>query len=159
MVNIEHDVGYKSGRIIIRPNLSASWKTNRFLIFIIGFIAIGVAGIFSYWGAWLILPFAGLEILALYLLIYYVFHRLRKIEVISFNPENINLAKGRKFPIEEWQCQRYWCKLQVYKSGHPWYQDKLKLKCHANEVEIGALLNSEDKQKLAEYLNKILSNA
>ena len=51
--------------IIARPNQSATWNTNVLVLLVLSVPVLGIAAAFALLGAWLILPFAGLELLAL----------------------------------------------------------------------------------------------
>jgi len=51
--------------IIARPNQSATWSDNVLLLLALSVPVLGIAVVFALLGAWLILPFAGLELLAL----------------------------------------------------------------------------------------------
>ena len=58
--------------IIARPNQSATLNTNVQVLLALSIPVLGIAVVFALLGAWLILPFAGLELLALAAALYRV---------------------------------------------------------------------------------------
>ncbi len=50
---------------IIRPNSSLSWRGNKIFFFMLFFVSFMIAVSFAMVGMWMILPFAGLEMLLL----------------------------------------------------------------------------------------------
>lgn len=157
MLQVEHDTNWRQGRIILRPHPPSSWQTNLWVAGIAALLCLTFAIGFALAGAWLILPFAGLEIMALFGLLYYVALKTRVQEVILFNDTEIRVQRGRRWPIQEWYCQRFWCRLQVDAPTHPWYSSRIRLCCHANAVEIGRFLSDRDKQALIRNLNAFMS--
>ncbi len=58
--------------IVAKPNQSATWRTNLWVLGMIAVPSLGAAIGFTLLGAWPILPFAGAELLALGFALYYV---------------------------------------------------------------------------------------
>ncbi|MGD8577261.1 MAG: DUF2244 domain-containing protein, partial [Thiohalophilus sp.] len=72
MLQIEHDTNWRRGRIVMRPHPPSSWRVNLWIAGFVAVLSFTFAIGFALAGAWLILPFAGLEIAALFGLLYYV---------------------------------------------------------------------------------------
>lgn len=158
MLEIEHDKNWQTGCIILRPHPPISWQANVGIVIATAFLALSSAIGFAFAGAWLILPFAGAEVLALYFLLYYVSLKARVQEVVQFSDTEVRVQRGRRLPISEWSCHRFWCRLHVYTPWHPWYSKRVRLRCHANEVELGNFLSDEEKKILIRELKAFLSH-
>ena len=52
-------------QVVIRPNRSLTWRQSLFFIGLVSLLLFTVSGVFASLGYWLVLPFAGLEVLAL----------------------------------------------------------------------------------------------
>ena len=89
MVEAQIDPEHEAGHIVLSPNLSARWKTNVYFLYAAITFALLIGGGFAYVGLWMILPFTGLEILALVLLIYHVAHKCHRMEVIHVSKERL----------------------------------------------------------------------
>ena len=122
---------------------------------LIGILSACIAGGFALMGAWLILPFAGVEILVLVALLWYVNTVHSRQEVVHFSDSEVVVEKGRNVPVMKWKCQRPWCRLNLYQS-HPWYPQRLKLRCHQREIEIGEFLPESERSELRAYLRQIM---
>ena len=115
-------------------------------------VAIG----FSLMGAWMIFPFAGLEMLGLGIVLYICACRAANCEVISINNERVTVSKGRYQPKESCEFQRTWARVWLRRSGINWYPSQLLIRSHGREVEVGGFLEEDERQKLAEALAKVL---
>jgi len=94
MVKIESNKETNTHRILLRPNQSISWRLS--LIFI-GFItitclSIGIA--FTFLGATLILPFAGLEVILVTVCVYLVLQKGYRQEVIIMTQDKLRIERG-----------------------------------------------------------------
>ncbi len=140
--------------IVLEPNKSMSWEGNRRILFAM-FIVNMVIGIsFAMIGGWLILPFAGLEILLVGIGMYYVCWKLNFKQVIKIQAESFTLQKGVYFPAEEWQWQTGATQLLKQPSQYRMSPPTLYLK-HLNErIEIGDFLNREEKKDLVAWFKQ-----
>ena len=144
-------------RIILSPNLSANWRTNVKLMYLVTVIAIIVSTGFALAGAWLILPFAGIEVGALFALVYYVSRKCNRKEVIIVSEDSLKVERGYRRPEEQWICDRFWVRAVVGGSSHPWHPDRIILRCRQREIEVGAFLNDKDKQRLVNELRRFVA--
>jgi len=158
MLQVERDSHLHTGHIILQPHPPISWRSNVRIVMAVAILAISFGIGFALAGAWLILPFAGLEVLLLFSLLYYVCLKARTQEVVLFSDTEVRVQRGRQLPVSEWCCQRFWCRLSIYTPQHPWYSNRIRLRCHANEVEVGSFLSDKDKQKLVRELKAFLSH-
>ena len=155
VTNIDHDLP-KLQQFIVRRNQSLSWRGNKLFIYFMATISLGIAGMFALQGLWLILPFAGLEILALTIGLYMCSLRCRDQEVVTISDDVVTVEKGRQNPKEAWQFERAWIKLELIKSplqGHP---SKLLIRCKGKETEIGRCLTNDERKGLSGSLAQAL---
>jgi uncharacterized membrane protein len=153
------DFGYK---IIARPNNSLSPDDSIKLLVAMAAMAFLIALGFASIGAWLVLPFAGLEILAFA----YAFHTVHlhadDFESITIEEDCVVVEKRNYKVSTKTVFQRYWAQVSV--------RDVLKIKgsngkcalfisSHGNEVEFGRnFINDEQRTVLARDLRKKLKN-
>ncbi len=140
--------------IVLSPNKSMTWETNRWILlglFIVN-MTIGIG--FAMMGGWLILPFAGLEVMLVGFAMYYVCWKLNFKHIITIESQSFVLQKGVYFPKQEWQWQT--SAVQVLKRPSPYRMSAptVFLK-HLNErVEIGEFLNRDEKKELLEWFTQ-----
>jgi uncharacterized membrane protein len=140
--------------VLVRPNQSATWELNLRIIIALGTWSMLLAISFSLYGAWLILPFAGLEILALFAALYFVCRKLSLKQVIRIDADTVTIEKGFYYPIVRWRFAREHTRLVVQAQTHPW--DAIALRVFSSEgdeaVELGEFLNREESQQLLDIL-------
>ena len=98
MVESNLDSIKAQGQIVVCPNMSGQWRTTKLFLLIVSSLALLIATAFALLGLWLILPFAGLEIIALVSLMYWVAHQCRRKQVITFTDNRVLVEKGIDLP-------------------------------------------------------------
>ena len=143
-------------QFIVWKNQSLSWHGNKIFIMYLAMLSLGIASIFAFQGLWLILPFAGLVILALALGLYVCCLRCGDREVITIDETKLFMQIGRTKPKQQWQFDRLWLKLELKKSPYYGHPSKLLIRSKGVELEIGSSLLNKERKKLAESLSAVL---
>ncbi len=139
-------------RIVARPNRSASWQSNKRVIIGIGILSGAIAGGFLLIGAWVILPFAGLEIAALSGALYYVNWKLEYRHVVTLDDELIVIEKGFYHPKQTWQWPRADSYLVISQQERSHAAPEVSL-CRTGEaIRIGEFLSDIDTAELIRCL-------
>lgn len=130
--------------IVLQPNQSATWRTNKLVLLAIAVPSLGIAVGFALLGAWPILPFAGLELAALASALYYVNWKLQYRHVITLSEDRLRIDKGFYAPRQSWEFKRTDSGLAVTPERHPWEGPQLSLHSRSERVPVGEFLNRED---------------
>ena len=149
-------------KIIARPNNSLSVEDGVKLLAALAGIALVVALGFFHIGAWLVLPFAGLEIVAFAYAFHTVYLHADDFESITIENDRVVVEKRNVKEVTTTVFQRYWAQVNVRdvamikgsngKSG-------LFISSHGNEVEFGRnFINDEQRSQLARDLRQKLRN-
>lgn len=145
------------GHIIVCPNLSSQWHVTKLLLWIIASLALLIAIGFAVAGLWLILPFTGLEIIALVVLMYWVAHQCHRRQVIHLDDSRIVVEMGHHFPKSAWESELFWTRLIIDKPPYRGHPNRLILRSKQQQLEIGEFLNEPDKEKLVAELRGVIS--
>lgn len=143
-------------RFVLRPNRSISWKGTKWLFAAMVLLSMMIALTFGAAGFWPVIPFAGLELLALGTALYLCARRCHWSEVVSVRPDCVEVAKGRHGPEQCWHFPRAWAKVELLVPLHRQYPSKLIIRSHGREVELGAFLNEGERQALASDLRQAI---
>jgi len=108
----------------------------------------------TWMGAWMVLPFAGLEIFLVGLGMYYVSWKLNFKEVITLHSETLTVQKGIYFPKQEWRLSINATTLLKQPSHYRMSAPSLFLNHLDERIEIGHFLNRTDKICLRKQLTK-----
>jgi len=141
-------------RQVARRNNSLS-STGRLLVFAFLFVvSVGIAAAFAYFGAWLILPFAGLEMGVLYWAFRTIERRSRDYELIEIDDNQVRVERFESGSTSSEAFSRYWARVLVSRDG-----SRLALRSHGRELEIGRVLSDAQRLQLATALERRLRGA
>ena len=143
-------------RYVVRPHRSLSWGGTKWLFFGFAVLLGTFATYFVLLGAWMVLPFFGLELavlgLGLYLSSLSGTHR----EVIEISGQELRVARGRQGPKQVVTLPRYWSRVVLSTDPRGWYPSRLMLVAHGQRIEIAAGLVNEQRRQLAAELARHL---
>lgn len=140
--------------IHIQPNSSLKGNYRIFFILSIALICLGIATVFYFVGATLILPFAGLEIAILIFAFYLNFKWSSKREKIFISQDKVTIEKGIHKADYRWEEFRTFTSFHVTKDINKVL--KLSFRSKGEDIEVGAFLNEEDKNVLKEEVSNII---
>jgi uncharacterized membrane protein len=123
----------------------------------IALVCIGIAIGFAMRGLWMVLPFAGLEVLALGFALYYCSHRSAYIEVLRIENNTLYIEKGRYKPEEKHEFNLAWARVHIRKAKHGNHPPRITIGSHGKEIEVGASLVEEERIKLARDIQKAIN--
>lgn len=142
---------------ILHPHRSLGPAGFFLVIFSIAAISL-TAGIgFMLAGAWPVIGFCGLEILAVWFAFRHNFKSGRMLERVELRPDRLDIWRhhpnGR---TESWQLQPYWAR--IHYESDPRTTGRLHLRSHGEELELGGFLTAEEKESFAEALDSALKD-
>lgn len=145
-------------KIIARPNNSLSPEGSVKLLAAIIVVVLLVALAFTHMGAWLVLPFAGLEIAAFAYTFYYIYLHSGDFESITIEDDNVVIEKRNYKESTTVVFQRYWAQVSVREvNGKKGVNGKsgLFISSHGKEVEFGRnFINDGQRTLLARELRQ-----
>lgn len=142
-------------RIVIRPNRSADWADNRLLWLAIGAHSLIIAIGFALAGAWVILPFAGLETLLLGAILWHVQRRCNRQEVITLSGSLLSIEKGADRPERSWDLALEGASVSVQETEFPNDPPRISLCSGATQVDVGDFLSREEGEELVNALRRL----
>lgn len=145
-------------RIVLRPNASLSRRQMRLLLAFMALLMGGIAAVFVQAGAWLVLPFSGLEWLLLAYCLRLSFRDSSFCEVITITDSLVSVEKGRHKPEQSWRFQRAWVALDLVRPTRRGHPSHLHLRLHGKCVEIGRFLVEDERRALARELRGWLTS-
>ncbi len=153
MVEIEVDDNHSITTIVLTPDRSSSWRSNKRVIALLGGTCLAISFAFYFaFGIWMILPFAGLEIAAVSAGLYYAQWKLSYRHVIAIDDTSVTIEQGVYRPSKQWQFERFNTRLHIYPPKHEWEAKSLYLISRETKVRIGQFLSKSDTKKCIELL-------
>ena len=149
MVSINKVNSGESYRFVLSPNCSISWRELVLFYFLTCLIALAVGLFFTLQGLWLVLPFSGLEMLALGGGLYLTSRKVYRKEVITLDPEHTRIEKGAQRIDQSWEFKTPWIRIidELPDCRNP--RRKLAISMYGESVEVGSFLANSEKEALA----------
>jgi len=157
MIERELSSDGRFGRYILRPQCSASWRDNLWLVACVALMAVPTAVAWAAVGFWPILPLCGLELALLTLGLYVVNHSLLAQEVITIDEDRITIEAGRRDVERRFELARPWAQVRVQPAPRHAHPNRLIVRSHGRAVELGRFLTDDERDELAGDLRGILA--
>ena len=140
--------------IRLTPNCSATWGQTQFVVFSVSALALFIALFWALQGAWVILPFAGIEVLILTFIAYKVSSQTHQQQVLYFTNDQIKIEQGNSRPTQTWNFNRQHCEFLIQRPEHSLSASIVELRCQKKLVRIGERLSKIDIDNLITILKK-----
>ncbi len=145
---IDSDGGQDEIVWIVRPTRSLTWPEAKRWLCVISFIPLGSGLLFLCFGVPLVLPFAGLEIIFLWVAFWYVHWTGQWREVIRLTPRHLVIEKGRHEPEQRHEYERAWVGIRL-DERRGWLPSRLHVGSHGKAEDIGSFLTDGERRALA----------
>jgi uncharacterized membrane protein len=157
MIHRFYGQGDTGAGYIVKPNQAISWRSLMLVYLVVSTVTIAIGISFYLMGMTLVLPFSGLEILALGVALYVCAWRGGVQEVISVDGDHITVEIGRQCPEQREIFKRAWAQVILERSWNSWYPSRLLIRSHGRQIEIGRFLNEQERQGFALMLSDLLN--
>lgn len=143
--------------IIVRPNQSMTWAQTKLVFLAVAAVSLAIALSFAAMGFWPVLPFAGLELMALGYCLYRCAWGSEMREVITVDDGTVTVERGRKAPESRWRFHRSWLTVRLVRPAATWHPSRLELREKGTSVEVGGFLTEPERRRLADELNDAIN--
>jgi uncharacterized membrane protein len=140
--------------ITLLPNRSATWEETRLFVLVICSTTLIIGIFWTVMGAWMVLPFSGLEAALVAWLFYRVCQSTYQRQVITCDVSCIIVQFGTHFPKRTWTLERQRARLAVTEPVHELDPLKLVIADTQHSIELGIFLNKDDKALALQALRK-----
>ena len=138
--------------ISLVPNRSSSWAETRLLLFLLCGTTLAIGVFWALSGAWVVLPFSGIEAALIAYVLYRVCYMTYQRQVITCSARQLRVQTGAHFPKRSWELERARAHLSVRDARHPLDPVGLRLVDGNHSIELGAFLNRDDKAEALRLL-------
>jgi uncharacterized membrane protein len=141
--------------LIARRNNSLSSTGRTVVLGSLVLLSCAISLGFALVGAWLVLPFAGVEMVVLFLAFRYVERHSGDFESIAVKGESVLVEKWQLGEVSRYELNRWWAQVVLHRAG-PAGRTTLALRSHGREVEFGQHLSEEQREAVAQTLKQQL---
>lgn len=151
-----HDDESTTRRYIIRPNYSLDWRGTLHVVGALSILPVAYAVAFFWIGLPWILPFSGLEVLALCCAFAYCLGNGSSSEIVTVSQVQVSVERRLWRRREVVELPRHRARVTLVPPTHAWYPSRLTLGVHDQELEIGKCLRDDERRALARELRSAL---
>ena len=119
-------------------------------------ISLIIAGICVWRGYWPVLPFTGLELLLLGVVLRISLRRGRYREVIQISDDRVIIDKIGHERHERLEFPRLWARVEVSRPRRPGHPSRLLIGSHGKRCEVGESLVESDRASLGRRLAELI---
>jgi uncharacterized membrane protein len=142
--------------LVARRNNSLS-RAGRYRVFgSLVIVSLGISLTFALHGAWPVVPFAGAEMLVLYLAFRAVERHARDFESVSVSGDRVVLERWESGRVSRAEFSRYWAQV-VFEPSSAGGHALLAVRSHGRQVQFGRHLTDEQRREAARTLKHQLS--
>ncbi len=127
--------------------------------YIVFTISLIIASFFAFIGLWVVLPFTGLEMLILWLALFYVSRKSSKKETIDIQDGCFLLHVEQSGVAEDYQWYLPWVNIEMQNMRFDIEKKRLIVRYKKERIEIANGLHEEEKNLLAKALKKAIASA
>jgi len=143
-------------RIEICPNCSLSVRGAVMFFGSLCFISFGVAGMLAVQGFWPVLPFAGLEMLALGWALRISLQRRFHRQTITVTEEDVAVESRDRAYCSQVVFPRHWAQVKLRRPASRLHPSRLTIESHGRQCELGSFLTEAERRGLAERLQRLV---
>lgn len=145
-------------RIEICPNCSLSVSGALLFFGSLCLVSFGIAGIFALRGFWPVLPFAGLEMLALGWALRVSLQRRFHRQTITVTDANVSIESRDRTFCSQVVFPRHWAQVKLRRPASRLHPSRLTIESHGRQCELGSFLTEAERQGLALRLQRLVGH-
>lgn len=144
-------------RILVRPNRSLSPRGMVLFVAAFAVVSLGIGAGFALAGAWLVLPFAGLEVAIVAAAFEVMRRHAGDYELIAVQGDDVIVERRCGTATVSHRFQRYWARVVYEGATRPWESPRVRIRSHGRSVEVGAFSTDAGRDRLARSLGEALA--
>lgn len=143
-------------RIEVRPNCSLTARGTLVFLLSAGVACLVPGIVLLAQGFWPVLPFAGMEFLALVSATWWSLRKGRYREIIELSDDRVTIDKFSHTGHARTEVPVHWCSVRLLSGRHRWSPRKLVLRAGMEECEVASCLTDSERVKLWQRLHTLI---
>jgi uncharacterized membrane protein len=143
-------------RILLVPHRSLSRREAQWFFASLCIPSLGIALVMTARGYWPILPFAGLELIAVGIALAVNMRRRADTQQIVVSEDCVAIETRRGHLIVHSEFSRHWAQVKLRRAKSPWHPSRLTVESHGRACELGSFLTEEARCALAGRLRRLI---
>lgn len=144
---------------LLRPTRSMTWpEAKRFILLVTAMCAL-IGGTAAWYGLWMVMPFSGLEALAVAAAFYVVLKEGERREYVRIEGDRLVIETGARDVERRYEFNRPWVRVDLRRSRYRHHPSRLFVGTHGRHVELGRFLTDGERETFSRSLiNALMKN-
>ena len=143
-------------KILLMPHRSLTMREARWFFASLCIPSLTIAVLMTLQGYWPILPFAGLELLALGLCLMLNMRSRKDTQQIVITEDGVTIETRHGTRIVHSEFSRHWARVKLRRAKSHWHPSRLTIESHGRACELGSFLTEEARCALAGRLRRLI---
>ena len=143
-------------RIVLCPNCSLSVRGALLFFGSLCLISFCVAGMLAIQGFWPVLPFAGLEMVALGWALWTSLQRRFHRQTITVTDDDVSVESCDRVYCSQVVFPRHWAQVKLRRPASRLHPSRLTIESHGRQCELGSFLTEAERRGLALRLQRMV---
>lgn len=152
MVTQLENLGTTDAAWLLRPTRSMTWAQAKQFIALVTLMCAAIGGSFAYFGLWMVMPFCGIEALAVALAFYLVLRDGERRELVRIEGEKLVIETGNRELEQRHEFNCLWVRVNLSRSRYRHHPTRLFVGTHGRAVELGRFLTDGERDSLSRSL-------
>lgn len=137
---------------LLQPTRSMSWAEARWFIAAVTAVSLLIGGVFLALGLPLVLPFSGLEAVAVGVAFYLVLRDGERRELVRLAGDELVIERGSRKLEDRLVFNRFWVSVELAEHPNRWYPRQLRVLARGRYIELGRFLTDGERESFARML-------
>ncbi len=142
---------------LLCPTRSMTWRQAKRFILLVTAMSASISGVFAYLGFWLVMPFSGLEALAVAVAFYLVLRDGERRELVRFEGSQLVIETGKRKLEHRHEFHCLWVRVHLARSRYRSHPTRLFVGTHGRAIELGRFLTDHERETFSHSLINALN--
>ena len=137
---------------LLRPTRSMTWPQAKRCILLIAIFCLSIGILFAGYGLPLVMPFSGLEVVAVAVAFYLVLRDGERQELVRFDGGQLVIETGTQQLDQRVEFNRFWVRVELKRSRYRYHPTRLYVGTHGRAIELGHFLTDSERETFSRLL-------
>ena len=137
---------------LLRPTRSMTWPEAKRFVLLVTLMCLSIGGAFACVGLWMVMPFCGIEALAVALAFYVVLRDGERCELVCLEGDQLVIETGKRTLEQRHEFNRLWVRVHLSRSSRRHHPTRLFVGSHGRAIELGRFLTDGERETFSRSL-------
>lgn len=137
---------------LLSPTRSMTWPQARRFVAAVTAVSLSIGGLFAWCRLPLVMPFSGIEALAVAAAFYLVLRDGERREIVRVEADRLVIEVGIRHLEQRVEFDRFWVRVDLQRSRYRNHPTRLFVGSHGRAIELGRFLTDSERETFSRLL-------